>query len=60
MSKTPIVAKLIDTTTCIGCKACEVACQEWNDHGFTLADNPGTYQTRPDLGHELLEPDLFQ
>ncbi len=27
----PIVAKLIDTSTCIGCKACEVACQEWND-----------------------------
>ena len=22
---------LIDTTTCIGCKACEVACVEWND-----------------------------
>ena len=53
MSKTPIVAKLIDTTTCIGCKACEVACQEWNDHGFTLADNPGTYQTQPDLGHDF-------
>ena len=25
------VCKLIDTTTCIGCKACEVACKEWND-----------------------------
>ena len=23
--------KYIDTSTCIGCKACEVACQEWND-----------------------------
>ncbi len=53
MSKTPVVAKLIDTTTCIGCKACEVACQEWNDHGFTLTENPGTYQTRPDLGHDF-------
>ena len=20
-----------DTTLCIGCKACEVACKEWND-----------------------------
>jgi formate dehydrogenase iron-sulfur subunit len=28
-----IVAKLIDTTSCIGCKACEAACQEWNDQG---------------------------
>ncbi len=28
------VCKLIDTTTCIGCKACEVACVEWNDMPF--------------------------
>ena len=28
---TQTVVKLIDTTLCIGCKACEVACQEWND-----------------------------
>ncbi len=28
------VAKLVDTSTCIGCKACEVACQEWNDNGL--------------------------
>ena len=27
----PVVSKYIDTSTCIGCKACEVACQEWND-----------------------------
>lgn len=25
------VAKLIDVTTCIGCKGCQVACSEWND-----------------------------
>jgi formate dehydrogenase iron-sulfur subunit len=25
------VAKLVDTSLCIGCKACEVACKEWND-----------------------------
>ena len=42
------VAKLIDTTTCIGCKACEVACVEWNDLSFreTVFDN--TYQTMPE------------
>ena len=35
------VCKLIDTTTCIGCKACEVACMEWNDlpFGETVFDN---------------------
>ena len=26
MRRLPVVAKYIDTTTCIGCKACEVAC----------------------------------
>jgi formate dehydrogenase iron-sulfur subunit len=25
------VAKLIDVSKCIGCKACQVACLEWND-----------------------------
>ena len=30
-ARVPTVSKYIDTTTCIGCKACEVACQEWND-----------------------------
>ena len=42
------VCKLIDTTTCIGCKACEVACVEWNDMPFqpTMFDN--TYQTMPE------------
>ena len=41
------VAKLIDTTTCIGCKACEVACLEWNDLPFTNTVFDNTYQTMP-------------
>ena len=32
------VAKLIDVSKCIGCKACQTACMEWND----LRDNVGT------------------
>lgn len=42
------VCKLIDTTTCIGCKACEVACLEWNGlpYAGTVFDN--TYQTMPE------------
>lgn len=27
----PIKATLIDTTKCIGCRACQVACKQWND-----------------------------
>ncbi len=42
-----IVSKLIDTSTCIGCKACEVACQEWNDLPPETTVQMGTYQTMP-------------
>lgn len=48
-----IVAKLIDTTTCIGCKACEAACQEWNDQELTIGIYDGTYQTLPELEHNF-------
>ncbi|MCC7035324.1 MAG: formate dehydrogenase subunit beta [Acidobacteria bacterium] len=44
-----VVAKLIDTTTCIGCKACEVACQAWNDLPPETTVQAGTYQTLPGL-----------
>jgi formate dehydrogenase beta subunit/formate dehydrogenase gamma subunit len=43
------VSKLIDTSTCIGCKACEVACQEWNDLEVLGTEQTGTYQTIPSL-----------
>ena len=45
----PTVAKLIDTSTCIGCKACEVACQEWNDLEPEATVQFGSYQTLPEL-----------
>ena len=43
------VAKFIDVTTCIGCKACEVACLEWNGYPFRETTFDNTYQTMPDL-----------
>ncbi len=42
------VCKLIDTSTCIGCKACEVACLEWNGLTFTDTVFQDSYQTMPD------------
>jgi formate dehydrogenase iron-sulfur subunit len=42
------VCKLIDTTTCIGCKACEVACVEWNGYEFRETTFDNTYQTMPE------------
>ena len=44
-----MVSKLIDTSTCIGCKACEVACQEWNDLPSTKTVQDGSYQTLPTM-----------
>ena len=44
-----VVSKYIDTTTCIGCKACEVACQEWNDLRPVATEQTGSYQTLPTL-----------
>ena len=43
------VAKLIDVTTCIGCKACQVACQEWNDLREEIGTNAGVYDNPSDL-----------
>ena len=42
------VCKLMDTTTCIGCKACEVACVEWNSLQLEQTTFDNTYQTMPD------------
>jgi formate dehydrogenase beta subunit len=49
MRSIPAVSKYIDTSTCIGCKACEVACQEWNDLGPVATKQVGSYQTLPTL-----------
>ncbi|ALN17763.1 formate dehydrogenase [Ectopseudomonas mendocina] len=43
------VAKLIDVTTCIGCKACQVACSEWNDIRDQVGHNHGMYDNPIDL-----------
>ncbi|WP_337090803.1 formate dehydrogenase subunit beta [Proteus terrae] len=43
------VAKLIDVTTCIGCKACQVACSEWNDIRDKVGLNVGVYDNPMDL-----------
>ena len=37
-----------DTSICIGCKACEVACKEWNDVPSTHFDMTATSSRGPD------------
>ena len=43
------VSKLIDIDLCIGCKACEVACKEWNDLEVEETHLFSGYQSHPDL-----------
>ena len=45
----PQVAKLIDVSTCIGCKACQVACMQWNDLRDEVGHNVGVYDNPADL-----------
>src|SRR5690606_33204680 len=46
------VAKLIDVSKCIGCKACEAACSEWNELRDEVGSNHGTYDNPIDLTAE--------
>ncbi len=46
------VAKLIDISKCIGCKACQVACSEWNDLRDEVGHNVGVYDNPADLTAE--------
>jgi len=47
--KSAAVAKLIDESKCIGCKACQVACMEWNDLRDEVGTNVGVYDNPQDL-----------
>jgi len=51
-SDTRVTGFLTDSTLCIGCKACEVACKEWNDvpsDGFDFSGK--SYDNTLALGH---------
>ncbi len=47
--KTLEVAKLIDGSKCIGCKACQVACMQWNDLRDEVGTCAGTYDNPRDM-----------
>jgi formate dehydrogenase iron-sulfur subunit len=47
------VAKLIDVSKCIGCKACQSACVEWNDTNPEIGENVGVYTNPHDLSADM-------
>ncbi len=46
------VAKLIDLSRCIGCKACQSACMEWNDLRDEVGVQEGFYTSPRDLSDQ--------
>jgi formate dehydrogenase iron-sulfur subunit len=48
------MAKLIDVSKCIGCKACQAACLEWNDLREEVGINHGVYDNPLDLTPDSL------
>jgi formate dehydrogenase iron-sulfur subunit len=42
-------AMLVDVSRCIGCRACQVACKQWNDLPAEDTHNWGSYQNPPAL-----------
>jgi formate dehydrogenase iron-sulfur subunit len=60
MTQTETTAFLTDATLCIGCKACEVACKEWNEvpaDGFVWSGL--SYDNTASLGHSSWRHVLF-
>jgi len=41
--------KLCDLSKCTGCRACQLACKQWNQLPARQTVNTGTYQNPPDL-----------
>src|SRR5690242_19454949 len=51
LPKQPAVGFFTDTSICIGCKACEVACKQWNQLPATDPEWSGTsYDNTKQLG----------
>ena len=39
----------IDTTRCIACRGCQIACKQYKKHSVTKTEQYGSYQNPPDL-----------
>ncbi len=42
-------AMLVDFSLCIGCRACQIACKQWNKNGVETTENFGSVENPPDL-----------
>lgn len=59
------ISMLIDVSKCMGCRGCQVACKQWNQHKAEKTRFTGTYQNPPRLSGEtwtlvqFIEPDDY-
>jgi formate dehydrogenase iron-sulfur subunit len=52
-------AILVDTTKCTACRACQVACKQWNQNSAEKTTNRGSYENPPSLSSETWMRILF-
>jgi formate dehydrogenase iron-sulfur subunit len=52
-------AILVDTTKCTACRACQVACKQWNQNGAEKTVNLGSYENPPSLSSKTWMRILF-
>ena len=45
-------AILFDTSKCMACRACQIACKQWNELEGEKTTNQGAYENPPDLSHQ--------
>ncbi|HDM09134.1 MAG TPA: 4Fe-4S dicluster domain-containing protein [Desulfobacteraceae bacterium] len=53
-------AFFIDTTVCIGCRGCQIACKQWHQLPATKTKNMGSYQNPQDLSFYTYKLVRFQ
>lgn len=52
-------AILVDESKCTACRACQVACKEWNQNSAVKTTNTGSYENPPTLGSDTWMRILF-
>ena len=50
---------VIDTSKCTGCRACQVACKQWNNLSAVATECRGSYENPPDLSYNTYTKILF-
>ncbi|MBN2028293.1 MAG: 4Fe-4S dicluster domain-containing protein [Actinobacteria bacterium] len=53
------MAIMFDASLCTGCRACQIACKNWNERTYTRTDNNGTYENPLELTSQCWNRILF-